>query len=176
MNILNDLGKRLLFFDGAMGTILQENGLTPGNLPELWNLTHPDFIADIHRQYVNAGANLLKTNTFGANAVKLRDCGYSVEEVVSAGVRLAKSAAGTDTLVGIDIGPTGKLMKPLGDLGFEQAYEIFKEMAAAGEQAGADFILIETMSDTYECKAAVLAAKENTKMTVFVTLIFDLSG
>ncbi len=176
MNILNDLGKRILFFDGAMGTMLQENGLMPGELPELWNLTRPEVITDIHRQYVSAGANLLKTNTFGANGVKLRGCGYTVGEVVAAGVRLAKEAAGDSALVAMDIGPTGKLMKPLGDLGFEQAYELFKEMAVAGEQAGADFILIETMSDTYECKAAVLASKENTELPVFATLIFDEAG
>ncbi len=176
MNILNDLGKRILFFDGAMGTMLQENGLMPGELPELWNLTHPEVIENIHRQYVRAGANLLKTNTFGANGVKLRDSGHTVKEIAAAGVRLAKEAAGDNALVAMDIGPTGKLMKPLGDLGFEQAYELFKEMAVAGEQAGADFILIETMSDTYECKAAVLAVKENTKLPVFVTLIFDEKG
>ena len=177
MNILNDLGKRLLFFDGAMGTMLQDNGLMPGELPELWNLTRPEIIRNIHRQYLAAGADLLKANTFGANGVKLRSCGHTVEEIVTAGVRLAKeAAAGGPALVAMDIGPTGKLMKPLGDLGFEQAYKIFKEMAVAGEKAGADFILIETMSDTYECKAAVLAAKENTGLPVFATLIFDGSG
>lgn len=176
MNILNDLGKHILFFDGAMGTMLQESGLAPGELPELWNLTHPDAIEAIHRQYVNAGANLLKTNTFGANGVKMRGCGHTVEEIAEAGVRLARKAAGARALVGMDIGPTGKLMKPLGDLAFEQAYELFREMAVAGEKAGSDFIIIETMSDTLECKAAVLAAKENTKLPVFVTLIFDESG
>ncbi len=166
----------MLFFDGAMGTMLQEQGLGPGELPELWNLTRPDVIKEIHRQYVLSGANLLKTNTFGANGIKMRGAGYSVEEIVTAGVRLAKEAAGGSAFVGMDIGPTGKLMKPLGDLGFEQAYELFAEMAVAGEKAGADFILIETMSDTLECKAAVLAAKENTTLPVFVTLIFDESG
>lgn len=177
MNILNELGKRLLFFDGAMGTMLQKNGLTAGELPELWNLTHPQVIADIHRQYLDAGADILLTNTFGANGAKLHGCEYTVEEVVTAGVKLAKEAVGNGPqLVAMDIGPTGKLMKPLGDLGFEQAYDIFKEMAVAGEKAGADMILLETLSDTYECKAAVLAAKENTSLPVFVTMIFDEKG
>ncbi|HEX2986267.1 MAG TPA: homocysteine S-methyltransferase family protein [Caproiciproducens sp.] len=177
MNLLKDLGKRLLFFDGAMGTILQESGLMPGELPELWNLTHPEIIRNIHRSYLAAGANLLKANTFGANAIKIRGCGHSVAEIVTAAIRLAKEAAEeTSALVGMDIGPTGKLMKPLGDLGFDQAYEAFRDMAVAGERAGADFILIETMSDTYECKAAVLAAKESTDLPVFVTLIFDENG
>lgn len=176
-NLFNDLGKRLLFFDGAMGTLLQENGLTPGELPELWNLSRPEVIRGIHRQYIAAGAGLLKTNTFGANGLKLKNSGHTVEKVIAAGVRLAKEAAeNTPALVGMDIGPTGKLMEPLGDLGFEQAYGLFREMAEAGEAAGADFILIETMSDTYECKAAVLAAKENTKLPVFVTMIFDENG
>ncbi len=175
MRILEDLGKRLLFFDGGMGTVLQQNGLAAGELPELWNLTRPDVIAEIHNQYYVAGADIIKTNTFGANAIKLRGSGHSVEEIVTAGVNLAKKAAGT-SLVAMDIGPTGKLMKPLGDLGFEEAYAVFSEAACAGEKAGADLILIETMSDTYECKAAVLAAKQNTKLPVFVTVIVDEKG
>ncbi|HEX3039990.1 MAG TPA: homocysteine S-methyltransferase family protein [Caproiciproducens sp.] len=177
MNTFNDFGKRLLFFDGAMGTMLQENGLSAGELPELWNLTHPRVITDIHRQYLDAGADILITNTFGANGAKLHGCEYTVEEIVTAAVKLAKEAVGSGPqLVAMDIGPTGKLMKPLGDLGFEQAYDIFVEMAVAGEKAGADMILIETLSDTYECKAAVLAAKENTSLPVFVTMIFDEKG
>ena len=177
MNLLNTLGKRLLFFDGAMGTMLQERGLGPGEQPEPWNLTHPEVICDIHRQYLAAGADILKTNTFGANREKLSGCGCSVREVVAAGVAAAKKAAkGTSALVAMDIGPTGKLLKPMGDLAFEEACGLFAEMARAGEQAGADLILIETMSDCYECKAAVLAAKENTNLPVFVTMIFDEGG
>lgn len=177
MNILNDLGKRILFFDGAMGTMLQKNGLAAGELPELWNLTHPRVITDIHRQYLDAGADILIANTFGANGVKLHGCEYTVGEIITAAVKLAKGAVGSGPqLVAMDIGPTGKLMKPLGDLGFEQAYDIFKEMAVAGEKAGADMILLETLSDTYECKAAVLAAKENTSLPVFVTMMFDEKG
>ncbi len=177
MNLIHELGKRMLFFDGAMGTILQANGLAAGELPELWNLTHPEVIVDIHRKYLDAGADIIKTNTFGANGAKLHDCGYPVTEIVTQGVLRAKEAVGDrPALVAMDIGPTGKLMKPLGDLAFEQAYQYFKEMAVAGEQAGADLVLIETMSDTYECKAAVLAVKENTALPVFVTMIFDEHG
>lgn len=177
MSILKDFGKRILFFDGGMGTMLQERGLGPGEPPEPWNLTHPDTILDIHRQYLAAGADILKTNTFGANGIKLQDCGFSVQEVVGAGVARAREAAeGTRALVALDIGPTGKLLKPMGDLAFEDACSCFAEMARAGEQAGADLILIETMSDCYECKAAVLAAKENTRLPVFVTMIFDERG
>lgn len=177
MNILNDLGKRLLFFDGGMGTLLQERGLGPGEEPEPWNLTHPDVIRNIHRQYLDAGAEILKTNTFGANGIKLRNCGFSVREVVSAGVALAKKAAeGSSALVALDMGPTGKLLQPMGDLAFEDACRCFAEMARAGKEAGADLILIETMSDCYECKAAVLGAKEATDLPVFVTMIFDEHG
>lgn len=176
MELFKELGKRLIFFDGGMGTLLQDNGLGAGELPEPWNLTRPDLICEIHRQYVEAGADLIKTNTFGANGVKLKGCRFSVREVVSAGVALAKRAAGNRALVTMDIGPTGKLLEPLGDLSFESAYDLFAEMARTGEQAGADLILIETMSDTYECKAAVLAAKENTKLPVFATFIFDEAG
>lgn len=177
MNLRNELGKRIVFFDGGMGTMLQANGLGAGELPEIWNLTHPKVISDIHKAYLAAGADIIKTNTFGANSVKLRQSGYNVNEIVSTGVWLAKDAAsGSDALVAMDIGPTGKLMKPLGDLGFEEAVSVFAEAAKAGERAGADLILIETMSDTYECKAAVLAAKENTSLPVFATIIIDDQG
>nr|WP_319489670.1 homocysteine S-methyltransferase family protein [uncultured Caproiciproducens sp.] len=175
MKILEDLGKRMLFFDGGMGTLLQENGLGPGELPELWNLTRPELIEDIHRRYRAAGADILKTNTFGANPIKLSGCVHSTEEIVTAAVGLAKKAA-SGALIAMDIGPTGKLLKPLGDLDFEDAVSAFAQAAAAGEKAGADFILIETMSDTYECKAAVLAAKESTRLPVFVTVVVDEQG
>lgn len=177
MKILDQLGKRLIFFDGGMGTLLQENGLGAGELPELWSLTRPELIEDIHRAYLNAGADIIKTNTFGANSAKLAGCGQSVGEVVTAGVCLAKKAAeGRNALIAMDIGPTGKLMQPLGDLGFEEAVSLFSEAAAAGERAGADLILIETMSDTYECKAAVLGAKESTRLPIFATMILDEKG
>ena len=175
MEILEELGKRMLFFDGGMGTLLQENGLGPGELPELWNLTRPELIEDIHRRYRAAGADILTANTFGANPVKLNGSGHSTEKIVAAAVAIAKKAA-SGALVAMDIGPTGKLLKPLGDLAFEDAVSAFAQAAVAGEKAGADLILIETMSDTYECKAAVLAAKENTKLPIFVTMVVDEQG
>lgn len=179
MEIFEQLGKRIVFFDGAMGTILQENGLGAGELPELWNLQKPELIQQIHRSYLEAGADIIKTNTFGANAVKLRGCGHSVQEVIESAACAAKKAVqanGGTGLIALDIGPTGKLLRPLGDLSFEDAYAAFREAAICGERAGADLILIETMSDTYEAKAALLAAKENTSLPVFVTLIFDEKG
>ena len=175
------LGKELLFFDGGMGTLLQERGLGPGELPETWNLIHPDVIRDIHRSYIEAGSDIVLTNTFGANALKFHDDGCSLEEIVKKGVENVKTAAeeakvGRTVYTALDMGPTGKLLKPMGDLDFETAYEAFKEVAVWGEEAGADLIHIETMSDTYELKAAVLAAKENTSLPVFATAIFDERG
>ena len=179
MGVLELLGKRIVFFDGAMGTILQQNGLGAGELPELWNLQRPELIEQIHREYLAAGADITKANTFGANAVKLRGCGHSVQEIVEAGISHARRAVrdcGREAFVALDVGPTGKLLRPLGDLSFEEAYDAFKEAVQCGEKAGADLILIETMSDTYEAKAALLAAKENTSLPVFVTMIFDEKG
>lgn len=175
MCVLKELGKRILFFDGGMGTMLQSNGLAPGEQPELWNLTHSDVVRKIHRAYRAAGADIIKTNTFGANRFKYPEVDV-LERVVAEGVRLAREAAGNGGLVAMDIGPTGKLMEPLGDLPFETAVKIFGEVAAFGEKAGADLILIETMTDTYECKAAVLAAKERTNLPVFATLVSDDKG
>lgn len=178
MNIKQELGNRLVFFDGGMGSLLQQNGLAGGELPELWNLSHPDLILKIHKEYLAAGCDIIKTNTFGANAAKFHDKEHSAQEVIRHGVALARRAVEESGhgIVAMDIGPTGKLMRPLGDLEFEQAYELFREMAVTGAQSGADVILIETMSDTYEVKAAVLAAKEHTNLPVFVTMIFDAQG
>lgn len=176
------LGRELLFFDGGMGTLLQSKGLKPGELPETWNLTHREEIIDIHRQYVEAGSDIVLTNTFGANALKFHDTEYDLEEIVTSAVGNVREAARTGVNDGrrvytaLDIGPTGKLLKPMGDLGFEEAYEAFKEVARYGEAAGADLVHIETMSDTYEVKAAVLAVKENTDLPVFATMIFDERG
>lgn len=176
------LGKELLFFDGGMGTLLQEKGLAPGELPETWNLTHPQEICEIHRQYIESGSEIILTNTFGANALKFHDDSCSLEEIINAAVSHVKTAEQEAHLktgerrkiyTALDVGPTGKLLKPMGDLEFETAYEAFKEVMILGEKAGADLIHIETMSDTYELKAAVLAAKENTDLPVFATAIFD---
>lgn len=176
--VLSQLGGRICLFDGAMGTTLQAMGLQPGELPELWSLTHREDLVGIHRSYLQAGADFLKTNTFGANRVKLEGTGHSVEEVVFAGVRNAQQAVIEcgHGLVFLDIGPTGKLLRPLGELDFEDAVSVFGEMVHAGVMAGADAILIETMSDIYEAKAALLAAKEYSDLPVFVTMTFDQDG
>ena len=175
------LGRELLFFDGGMGTVLQEKGLQPGELPELWNITHPEEIRGIHRRYIEAGSDIVLTNTFGANSLKFHHDSCSLEEIVNAAVGHVKAAAEQCGRAGrvytaLDVGPTGKLLKPMGDLDFESAYEAFREVMVLGEKAGADLIHIETMSDTYELKAAVLAARENTSLPVFATAIFDERG
>ncbi len=180
--ITDRLGKELLFFDGGMGTLLQERGLKPGELPEVWNIEHTEEVFDIHRQYFEAGSDMVLANTFGANALKFHSDEYELEDIVTAAVVSAKEGAnfgvhdGREVYVALDVGPTGKLLKPMGDLSFEDAYAAFAETMRYGEEAGADLIHIETMSDTYEVKAAVLAAKENTKLPVFVTMIFDEKG
>lgn len=176
--IRDEIGKKLLFFDGGMGTLLQAKGLKPGELPETWNLNHGEEIIGIHQAYIEAGSDIILTNTFGANALKFHDDECPLEKVVQAAVgnvqsSIKRAGAGRKVYIALDIGPTGKLLKPMGDLDFEEAYEAFKEVMIYGEKAGADLIHIETMSDTYEMKAAVLAAKENTKLPVFVTAIFD---
>ena len=178
VNVLHMLGGKLCYFDGAMGTILQAKGLQPGELPELWSVSHREELVDIHRSYLEAGADFLKANTFGANRFKLEGSGYSVGEIVEAGVQNALQAAEEwgKGVVFLDIGPTGKLLRPMGDLAFEEAVSAFQEMVHAGVMAGAQAILIETMSDIYEAKAALLAAKENSDLPVFVTMTFDEDG
>jgi len=174
---LNKLGNELLFFDGAMGTILQSKGLSLQELPEIWNVTNPDILLEIHKAYVNAGCDVISTNTFGANSLKLDGTDYTVEQIISSGVAIARQATEeSGALVAHSIGPTGKLLAPLGDLGFEQAVEIFSQAVRAGTKAGADLILLETMSDTYEIKAAMLAAKENADLPIIVTFTLDESG
>ena len=179
MNIRERLGKELLFLDGGMGTLLQAEGLAPGELPETWNIEHPEKVEAIHRRYYEAGSDVVLANTFGANVCKFHDDRYTVEEVIRAGIANAKKAGeqiGKETYVALDMGPTGKLLKPMGDLDFDDAYEAFAEAVRYGEKYGADLIHIETMSDTYEVKAAILAAKENSSLPVFVTMIFDERG
>ena len=179
MNIRERLGKELLFLDGGMGTLLQAEGLAPGELPETWNIEHPEKVEAIHRRYYEAGSDVVLANTFGANVCKFHDDRYTVEEVIRAGIANAKRAGeqiGKETYVALDMGPTGKLLKPMGDLDFDDAYEAFAEAVRYGEKYGADLIHIETMSDTYEVKAAILAAKENSSLLIFVTMIFDERG
>ena len=221
MSVLDFLGKEILYFDGAMGTRLQAAGMKPGELPEVWNITHGDVVAEIHASYVKAGANILKSNTFGANALKMQGSGYTVEEAVLAafanarkGFQKANETGQPDSVISdnvsrsfseisgspqgkasgagiassdfikktpgqfiaLDLGPTGKLLAPYGDLQFEEAVALYAETVRAGVKAKADLILVETRSDTYEAKAAILAAKENSDLPVFVTFTFDKDG
>lgn len=185
IGILEEIKKRIVFFDGGTGSLLQANGLKPGELPETWNLLHPEIITKLHRDYLEAGADIIKTNTFGANGLKFhKRAEFDLEEVVSAAVLNAKKAVETANYpkgkekgyIALDLGPTGKLLKPLGDLDFEEAYDMYAQVVKIGEKNGADLVLIETMSDGYEAKAAILAAKENSSLPVFVTMIFDEKG
>ena len=172
-----ELRDQLIFLDGAMGTVLQQRGLPAGGLPELLNLTRPEVLGGIHREYIAAGSRIVYANTFGANARKLAGTGRTVAEVVGAGVRIAReAAAGTGALAALDIGPLGELLEPMGSLTFEEAYGLFREMALAGAAAGADLAVIETMTDLYEARAALLAVKENTDLPVFVTMSFEPAG
>ncbi|MCR5225773.1 MAG: homocysteine S-methyltransferase family protein [Eubacterium sp.] len=171
------LGKEWLFCDGGTGTFLQERGLQGGELPETWNVDHPDIIQELYESYLKAGSDIFNTNTFGLNSFKFPG---RVEELMTAAVEIAKKArintGREDAYIAIDVGPTGKLLEPMGDLSFDKAVEVFGEVMAAGEKAGGDLILIETMSDSYEAKAAVLAAKERTSLPVIVTTVYDQKG
>ncbi len=160
-----------IFLDGGMGTMLQLRGADMGKIPELLNINDPDAIIDIHRLYVESGSNIIYANTFGANRFKLRKSGHTVEEVVGRGVENAVKAACGQALVALDIGPIGQLLEPSGTLKFEEAYDCFREIVLAGSRA--DIIVIETMTDLYEVKAAVLAAKENSDKPVLVTMTFE---
>lgn len=174
MDVRKYLENNILIFDGAMGTMLQQKGLSLGELPETFNITHPETVLAVHREYVLAGADVITTNTFQACELKLKNSPYSVKEIIESGILLAKKSGAKYTA--LDIGPTGQLLEPLGTLKFETAYELFKEQMVIGENSGADIILIETMSDIYEMKAAILAAKENTKLPVFATLTYQQDG
>ena len=181
MTFLDALHSQRLFFDGGTGTLLQAQGLKGGELPETWNLLRPERIAALHRAYLEAGSNILCTNTFGANALKFPAGGeFNLEELVTAGVRLACEARDADprpdVFVALDLGPTGKLLKPMGDLDFEEAVALYAQVVRIGAAAGADLVLIETMSDSYEAKAAVLAAKENCDLPVVVTTVYGENG
>ena len=175
------LGTRILFFDGGMGSMLQQKGMIPGENTDIWNITRPEDIQDVQRQYVAAGCDILLANMFGANRLKLEGTGYTVEEIICAAVGNARKAAadageGRQIFVGADVSSTGRLLQPLGDLSFDEACDIYREIVTAAEKAGADFIHIETMSDMLELKAAVLTAKEYTSLPVFATVTFDQSG
>ena len=166
-------GDAFLLFDGAMGTQLQTRGLAAGELPELLCLTHPEVVTDVHAAYVAAGADVVTTNTFGANATKLGDAA-TVEEVFAAAVSCARASGAR--YVAADLGPTGQLLAPMGPLAFDDAYELFTRQVRAAEAAGADLFVIETMSDLAEAKAALLAARENSSLPVLVTMTFEEDG
>ncbi len=171
-------GGKILLLDGAMGTQLQARGLLPGEIPELWNLTRPDDIRAIHSAYFEAGADVVYTNTFGANAAKYHG-EAPLADVIAAGVSIAReaaAAAGGRRFVALDIGPTGRLLKPAGDFEFDAAYDSFAEQVRLGAAAGADLVAIETMGDSYELKAAVLAAKENSALPVMATVALGEDG
>lgn len=166
-------GKQYLLFDGAMGTMLQDAGLQMGELPELLNLKKPSLIMKIHEEYVQAGAQVVTTNTFGANSHKLGD-DVSISKVFQSAISCARESGAR--YVAADIGPIGALMAPLGTMSFDEAYEVFQEQVIAAQAAAADIILIETMTDLLEMKAAVLAAKENTSLPIFATMTFEEDG
>ena len=169
--------KRFVFLDGGMGTQLQARGLQPGQKPELAALEMPEVLTAIHTDYANAGADILLANTFGANAKKLTGCGHTVEEVVSASIACARKAAETTgACVALDIGPLGELLVPAGTLAFEDAYNEFAQIIRAGAAAGADLVFLETMTDLYELKAAILAARENCDLPVFTSMSFESRG
>lgn len=166
--------KKYILLDGAMGTMLQKRGLKLGGIPEELNMTSPEIIEEIHRLYIEAGSDIIYTNTFGANGYKLSHSEYGVREVIEAGVAIAKKACeGTDCLAALDIGTIGQLLEPTGTLSFEDAYAYYKEMVVAGEEAGADLVVFETQTDLLELKAAVLAAKENTGLPIICTMTFE---
>ena len=161
-----------IILDGAMGTMLQQKGMELGVVPETLNITKPEWIVDIHSQYINAGSDVVYANTFGANRYKMKDTGYTVEELISAAIKNAKTAAkDTNAMVALDVGPIGQLLEPTGSLSFEEAYDIFKEEILAAKDA--DLVVIETMTDLMEIKAAVLAAKENSNLPVITTMTFE---
>ena len=178
MKFTDALGKKLLFFDGGMGTMLQSAGLKPGEIPDLWNITNAEKVMAVHRAYAEAGSNIIITNTFGCNDLKLAGSGYTAFEIAAASVRNAKAAISglENRFVALDIGPSGKLLKPLGDLDFEDAVELFAKTVRGGVSEAPDLILVETMSDAYELKAAVLAAKENSHLPVVATVTLDSRG
>ncbi len=173
-NIRELLKEKRLFLDGGTGTVLQSMGLPAGTPPEMWNLSHPEKITELHRAYFEAGSNIVATNTFGVNSLKYDNC----EELIAAAINCAKKAKGEalDRFIAFDIGPTGKLLEPLGDLSFEEAVEVFAGNIRIAEKEGVDLILIETMNDAYETKAALLAARENSSLPVFVTNVYDESS
>lgn len=171
---LNSQPTGRVILDGAMGTMLQSMGMAPGTEPVTLNFTHPDWIVDIHARYIQAGSQILCANTFGANRYKLNGSGYSVQQVIARALSLAKQARGErDVLIALDMGPIGQLLEPSGSLTFEQAYDMFKEQVVCAVEHGADLIMLETMTDLAEIKAALLAVKENSNLPVICSMTFE---
>ena len=169
--------KDIIFLDGGFGTELIKKGLKPGEDSASAVFEHPQWVEEIHRSYVEAGSNVILANTFGANAFKLKNSPYTVEESINKAVNIVKKAAeGTDVLVALDVSTTGELLYPSGNLTFEGAYEAYKEVAICGEKAGVDLVCLETFTDLKEARIALLAVKENTDLPAFVTLSFDENG
>ena len=190
--------KEYIILDGAMGTMLQAHGLKAGQSPMLMNITSAETVESIHRMYIEAGSDIVFANTFGANALMLKKTGYSPTIIITAAIEAAKRAAAsasaaastsaavspsatavanaTAVAVALDVGPTGDILEPYGELEFEEAYEVFKEMAIIGENAGADLVVIETMSDPEELRAAMTAVRDNTNLPIFATMTFEKSG
>ncbi|MBE6061959.1 MAG: homocysteine methyltransferase [Clostridium butyricum] len=175
MELKQILQNNILILDGAMGTMLQKKGLKLGENPELLNLNNPKIIEEIHKEYIESGCNVITTNTFGANELKLKLCGLEVEEAIDSAVQIAKKAKANrkDIYIALDVGPIGELLEPMGTMSFDKAYDIFKRQIIQGVKSGVDAIIIETMIDLYELKAAILAAKENSNLPVLCTMTFE---
>ena len=179
MNVLDYIKENIVYLDGGMGTLLQKRGLKPGELPERWNISHPDVIVDIQRSYYDAGSNIICTNTFGANSLKFND--DELEKIIRAAIENAKKARELSTgaqekFIALDIGPMGKLLKPYGDFDFEEAVAVYAKTVKIGAAHGVDLVLIETMNDSYDTKAALLAAKESCDLPVFVSNAYGEDG
>lgn len=179
MNVLDYLKNNIVYMDGGMGTLLQAEGLQPGEHPERWNLEYSEVIAKLQKMYFDAGTNIINTNTFGANSLKFDH--EELEDIIKAAIANARAAAEKGTgkqekFVALDIGPSGRLLKPYGDFDFEEAVAVFAETVRLGAKHGADLVFIETMNDSYETKAALLAAKENCDLPVFVSNAYSEDG
>lgn len=179
MDIREYIKNSILYLDGGMGTLLQKQGLVPGELPEKWNMTHPEIITAIHKAYYDAGSNVVNTNTFGANILKFDS--NELDEIIRTAVSnarkaIAESNTNRQKWVALDIGPTGRMLKPYGDLDFEDAVSVFGETVKLGVKYGVDLVFIETMNDSYETKAALLAVKENSELPVFVSNAYGEDG
>lgn len=179
MNFKEYLKNNIVYLDGGMGTLLQEKGLRAGEYPERWNLSHPEIITDIHREYFDSGSNVVCTNTFGANTLKFSE--DELEKIIKSAIQNAENAkkssvSNAEKFIALDIGPSGKLLKPLGDFDFEDAVKLFSTTVKLGAEYGADLVIIETMNDSYETKAALLAVKENCDLPVIVSNAYTEDG